>query len=285
MEGLRAVARLEQERAALRDVGEVLGEPPRLAGEDERGEGAQARLGALQLVEVRPGGLLGGRGRSRHDPGVHRSARARAHRVMVRVRVARGPARSVGSRRWRDGCGGCSAARSTPRTSATWPPPVRRSRASGSTSSSSPSPRSPSARPPRRSPTPRRASRWRSRPSPTSPARAVRDLEVADGGPTYTIDTVEAAASPRRRRARGPRRSVPTPRPRSRVAPRRRARRPRGGRRGPAPGCGEPVPRRLLGQPGADGRRSTSRAPRCVPPWPPGPTPQNSCHRAWSPSS
>ena len=132
VERLGAVARLQEERAALRDLGELVGEPARLAGEDERGERAEPRLGALQLLGVGPRRLLGG-GALAPRPGRPACARARAPIAAMVGAASRRRARAALRRlwRWRGARAGCSAARSTRRTSATWPPRAPPSRRCG----------------------------------------------------------------------------------------------------------------------------------------------------------
>ena len=61
LEGLGAVAALEQERLALRGGGEPLAQDVHFAGEDERREDGKFLDRGLEDGRVRPGGLLGGR--------------------------------------------------------------------------------------------------------------------------------------------------------------------------------------------------------------------------------
>ena len=58
MERLGAVARLEQERAALGGLAELVPEGARLAGEDQRRQQAQPLAHGLERGRVRPVGLL-----------------------------------------------------------------------------------------------------------------------------------------------------------------------------------------------------------------------------------
>jgi len=59
-EGLRAVARLQEEGLPVGDLGQLLGQVARLTGEDERRHRRQLRLGPLERVRVGPFGLLRG---------------------------------------------------------------------------------------------------------------------------------------------------------------------------------------------------------------------------------
>ena len=58
MERLGAVARLEQERAALGGLAELVPERARLAGEDQRRQPAEALADGLERGRVGPLGLL-----------------------------------------------------------------------------------------------------------------------------------------------------------------------------------------------------------------------------------
>jgi hypothetical protein len=64
VEGLGAVARLEQEAAALGHPGELAAQRPGLAREDQRGQGGQVGQHGLERDGVGPVGLLGGGQRS-----------------------------------------------------------------------------------------------------------------------------------------------------------------------------------------------------------------------------
>ena len=58
MERLGAVARLEEERATLGRLRELVPERARLAGEDQRGQQAQPVAHGSERLRVRPLGLL-----------------------------------------------------------------------------------------------------------------------------------------------------------------------------------------------------------------------------------
>ena len=110
-EGLGAVAGLEQEGVAVGHVGQLRGEVARLAGEDERRQGGQPRLGLLEGVRVGPlrllrrGELPPGRGCPRGEVGRGSSphqVNAVGSPLMAAFRFALQASHAASPAAWRD---------------------------------------------------------------------------------------------------------------------------------------------------------------------------------------
>ena len=128
LEGLGAVARLEQEAVAVRDRGQGRLEGPGLAGEHQRRLPGQLVEDPVERGRLRPVGLLGGRERppGAWRPGLGRGANGGVHRYIVaedpcgmssevwprRCQVPRPPGYG---RRTRHGLAGCRPSRTAKR--------------------------------------------------------------------------------------------------------------------------------------------------------------------------